>query len=199
MRPYTSAAKSRLPGNAKCSMTKRYMTSLADTQHIFTDLWGIEFWIWLSPRAVSRLCARFARVRARRDYKVATLGINLSLILYTTRIQKQFPLPFSFFLLSFLLHKTRARVAMRFPAKITSSSSFIWPAIPVDWVILHESYIGMPLVRTDGPTGGRTVTWLPKVFGWVDYHIFDWACRRQAQFIKYLRFFLRGCIPSNSW
>ena len=104
-------------------MTKRYMTSLADTQHIFTDLWGIEFWIWLSPRAVSRLCARFARVRARRDYKVATLGINLSLILYTTRIQKQFPLPFSSFLLSFLLHKTRARVAMRFPAKITSSSS----------------------------------------------------------------------------
>ena len=29
-------------------------------------------------------------------------------------------------------------------------------------------YIGMPVVWTDG----RTVTWLPKFLGWVDYHIF---------------------------
>ena len=43
-----------LPGNAKWSMTKRYMTLLADTKHIFIDLWGIEFCSWLRPRAVSR-------------------------------------------------------------------------------------------------------------------------------------------------
>ena len=34
---WSSAAKSMLPGNAKCSMTYRYMTSLADTKHIFIE------------------------------------------------------------------------------------------------------------------------------------------------------------------
>ena len=41
-------------------------------------------------------------------------------------------------------------VAMRFPAKITSSC--IWVAIPVELF-----YIGMPVVRTDGLLGGRAV------------------------------------------
>ena len=50
-----------LVGNAKCAMTKRHMTSLADTKHIFIDLWRIEFCSWLRPRAVRRLRARFAR------------------------------------------------------------------------------------------------------------------------------------------
>ena len=36
--PWSSAAKSMLPGNAKWSMKKRYVTSLADTKHIFIDL-----------------------------------------------------------------------------------------------------------------------------------------------------------------
>ena len=58
--PWSSAAKSMLPGNAKCSMT-----SLADTKHIFRErkiyLWSLEFRSWLRPRAVSRLRARFAR------------------------------------------------------------------------------------------------------------------------------------------
>ena len=47
------------------------------------DLWRIEFCGWLRPRAVSRLLA----LRARRDYKVATLGIILhkrAVILLTT-------------------------------------------------------------------------------------------------------------------
>ena len=48
--------KSMLPGNAKCSMT-----SLADTKHIFTDLWRIEFCIWLRRRVVHVINARFVR------------------------------------------------------------------------------------------------------------------------------------------
>ena len=54
---------------------------------------------------------------------------------------------------------------MRFPAKITSSC--IWVAIPISWVILHWYAWG-----ADGPSVGRTVTWLPKFLGWVDYQIF---------------------------
>ena len=46
-------------------------------------------------------------------------------------------------------------MAMRFPAKITSSC--IWVALPVDLVI----YIGMPVVQTNGWLLGRTVG------GWV--------------------------------
>ena len=53
--PGSSAAKSMLPGNAKFSMTKRYVTSLADTKYTFIALWGIEFCSWLIPRAISRL------------------------------------------------------------------------------------------------------------------------------------------------
>ena len=52
------------------------------------------------------------------------------------------------------------------PIKITSSC--IWVAIPVDWVILHWYACGADGQRVDGRTG----TWLPKFFGWVDYHIF---------------------------
>ena len=55
---------------------------------------------------------------------------------------------------------------MRFPAKITSSC--IWVAIPVDWVILHWYACG-----ADGRSLARcTVTWLPNFLGWVDYRIF---------------------------
>ena len=48
-----------------------------------------------------------------------------------------------------LLYKTR--VAMWFPAKITSSCT--WVAILVDWLF----YIGMPVARTDGRSFGRSV------------------------------------------
>ena len=61
--------------------------------------------------------------------KFVDMTINLSLILQTTRIQKQFPLSvfvFSVTLKLSLLYKTQ--VAMRFPAKTTSSC--IWVAIP---------------------------------------------------------------------
>ena len=46
------------------------------------------------------------------------------------------------------------RVAMRFPAKITSFC--IWVAIPVD-LLIELLYIGLPVVRTDGRSGGRSV------------------------------------------
>ena len=65
--------------------------------------------------------------------------------------------------LFFTVHKTR--VAMRFHAKITSSC--IWVAIPVIWVILRWYSCG-----ADGRADGKTVTWLPKFLEWVDYHIF---------------------------
>ena len=52
---------------------------------------------------------------------------------------------------------------MRFPPKITSS--YIWVAIPVDWVILHW----YTCVRTNGRSVGRcTVTWLPNFLKLVD-------------------------------
>ena len=57
------------------------------------------------------------------------------------------------------------RVAMRFPAKITSSC--IWVAMPDHWVILLCYACG-----ADGRSVGRTITRLPKFLGWIDYHIF---------------------------
>ena len=72
-------------------------------------------------------------------------------------------------LLLSLLYKTP--VAMRFPAKITSS------CIGLPYLLIELFFIGMPVVRTDGLSGGRsvgrcTVTWLPNFLGWVDYFIF---------------------------
>ena len=87
-----------------------------------------------------------------------------------THTEKHFSFPFSSLLtlLLSLLYKTP--VAMRFPAKITSSC--IWVTIPVDWVILHWYTCGAD-GRSRGRAGGRcTVTWLPNFLGWVDYFIF---------------------------
>ena len=54
------------------------------------------------------------------------------------------------------------RVAMRFPAKITSKC--IWVAIPVDGLILHWYACG-----ADGRSLARCkVTWLLNFLGWVD-------------------------------
>ena len=60
-----------LRGNAKFSMTLGYMTSLADTKHIFTErlvhLWRIEFCIWLRPRAVHVIHARKEIINSLRS------------------------------------------------------------------------------------------------------------------------------------
>ena len=59
---------------------------------------------------------------------------------------------------------------MRFPAKITSS------CISVAYLLIELFYIGMPVVRTDGLSGGRSVdAWsrdYQSFFGWVEQFIF---------------------------
>ena len=85
--------------------------------------------------------------------------------------RNNFRFPFSLLTLKsklFLLYKTR--VAMRFPAKITSS------CIRLPYCLL--SYFTLVCLWY-GRTGKRTVTWLPKFLGWVEYHIFfgmGYAC-----------------------
>ena len=67
---------------------------------------------------------------------------------------------------------------MWFPYKITSSC--IWVAIPVDWYACDAD--------------GRTVTWLPKFLGWVDYHIFLGKGLRSRARGSPLWFYLRETI-----
>ena len=43
---------------------------------------------------------------------------------------------------------------MRFPVKIEITSSYIWVAIWVAFGLIELFYIGMPVVRTDGLSGG---------------------------------------------
>ena len=67
---------------------------------------------------------------------------------------------------------------MTFPVKITSSG--IWVAIPVDWVILHWY-----ACDADGWSGGRCrVTWLPNFLGWVVYHMLLPMVFRCARFVR---------------
>ena len=63
----SSAAKSMLPGNAKCSMT-----SLADTKHIFMKRFMAHRILQLAK--TTRGWQTASTLRARRDYKVATLS-----------------------------------------------------------------------------------------------------------------------------
>ena len=78
--------------------------------------------------------------------------------------RKQFPLSIFVFIDSGSALQDAGSYAIS--AKITSSC--IWVAIPVELF-----YIGMPLVWTDGRSGGLcTVTWLPNFLGWVVYFIF---------------------------
>ena len=63
---------------------------------------------------------------------------------------------FLFFFLSL-----KVQMAMRFPSK--QNLELHLGAIPDDWV---------PVVRTDGQSGRRTVTWLPKFLSCMGYQIF---------------------------
>ena len=67
--------------------------------------------------------------------KFVDMTINLSLILQTTGYRNNFRFPFSSLLTLWMSLLYKTRVGMRLPTKITSSC--IWVAIPVDWVILH--------------------------------------------------------------
>ena len=62
--------------------------------------------------------------------KFVDMTINLSLILWTTRIQKRFPLSVFVFTDSLVVSALQDAVAMRFPSKINLSC--IWVATPVD-------------------------------------------------------------------
>ena len=112
-----------------------------------------SFYRWASLTCY--LFSLFLCLSLSLNSKFVDMKINLSLILYTTRIQRQFPL-FAFVFIDSLVVKTR--VAMRFPAKITSSCIYF---------ILHWYACG-----ADGRLVGRTVTWLPKFLESVDHHIF---------------------------
>ena len=95
--------------------------------------------------------------------KFVDMTINLSLILQTTGYRNNFRFPFSSLLTLWMSPLYKTQVAMRLPTKITSSC--IWVAIPVDWVILHWYACG-----ADGRSFGRcTVTWLPNFLGWIDF------------------------------
>ena len=99
-------------------------------------------------------------------FQICGYAINLSLILQTTWIQKQFPLSFSSLLTLLLSVLYKTWVAMRFPAKITSSC--IWVAIPVNWVILHWYACGADRRSVAWAVGGCMVTWLTNFLKWVD-------------------------------
>ena len=53
----------------------------------------------------------------------------------------------------------------------------VWVAFGLPYLLIELFYIGMPVVRINGRSGGRsvgrcTVTWLPNFLGWVYYYIF---------------------------
>ena len=99
------------------------------------------------------LCPSFALYS-----KFVDMTINLSLYFRQHGYRNNFRFPFSCLLTLQLPLLYKTPVAMRFPSKITSSC--IWVAIPVHWVILHWYACG-----ADGRSGGRTVTWLPNFLG----------------------------------
>ena len=82
------------------------------------------------------------------------MKIGLSLILWTTRIQKQFSLFVFVFIDSLVVSALQdAAVATRFPAKITSRVAFGLP-----YLLIELFYIDLPVVWTDGRARVRMVT-----------------------------------------
>ena len=74
--PWSSATKSMLHS---CLETQnaplRNATSLADTKHLFIDLWGLEFCIWLRPRVVYVMHARDEIINLLRESKEYHIGL----------------------------------------------------------------------------------------------------------------------------
>ena len=58
-----------------------------------------------------------------------------------------------------------------FSFQIKLTLSYIWVAIPVDWVTLHWYVCGAEGRSLARSLARCTVTWLPNFLGWVDYHI----------------------------
>ena len=75
---------------------------------------------------------------------------NLGVILYKTRIQKKIPLSVFVFIDSLVASASQDAGGYAISVKITSS--YIWVAIPVEWVILHWYDCG-----ADERSGGRSM------------------------------------------
>ena len=65
-------------------MTLRYMTSLADTKHIFIEkliyLWAIEFCFWQRPHPAHVMRVRLAHdeiINSLRENKLALSGVRV--------------------------------------------------------------------------------------------------------------------------
>ena len=95
--------------------------------------------------------------------KFVDMTINLSLILKATRIQEQFPLSVFVFIDSLVVSSLQDAGGYAIPRQKN---------LELPYLFIELFYIGMPLVRTDGRSVGRTVTWLQKFLEWVDYRIF---------------------------
>ena len=92
-------------------------------------------------------------------------------------IKKQFPLFVFVFIDSLVVSASQDAGGYAISRQVTSSC--IWVAIPVGWLILHWYACG-----ADGRLVGSTVTWLPKFLGWVDYQIFLPMVLRFARFVR---------------
>ena len=96
-----------------------------------------------------RLLSLFLCLSLALYSKYVDMTINLSLILWTPRIQKQFPLSVFVFIDSLVVSPLQEAGGYVISRQITWSC--IWVAIPVDWVILHWYARG-----ADGRSVGRS-------------------------------------------
>ena len=79
------------------------------------------------------------------------MTIYLSLILPTTRIQKQFPLSVFFFIDSFVVSAYKTPVAIH---AISCQNNL---ELHLPYLLIELFYIGIPVVRTDGRSGSLSV------------------------------------------
>ena len=116
------------------------------------------FSCWAS--LASRLLSLFLCVSLALYSKSVDMTTNLSLILWKTRIQRQFPLSVFVFIDSLVVSALQDAGGYA----ISRQNNLELP-----YFLIEVFYIGMPVVWTDG---WCTVTWLPNFLGWIVYHIF---------------------------
>ena len=108
-------------------------------------------WALLACRPLSLfLCLSLALYFKFVDMTIYRLNLSKLNTLANSDTETIFAFLFRFYWLILLYLFFKTLVAMRFPAKITSSC--IWVAIPVDWDILHWYTCG-----ADGRSLGRAV------------------------------------------
>ena len=144
----------------------------ASISHFVTGATKFSCYSFLSTKNVSfvffsrwaslacRVLSLFLGLSLALYSKSVDTTINLSLILWTPRIQKQFPLSVFVFIDSLVVSPLQEAGGYVISRQITWSC--IWVAIPVDWVILHWYACG-----ADGRSVGRSGGVLSR-----DYQIF---------------------------